>query len=139
MKQSPQPNIFHVSGLFSSVCRERVSKHGISALGLLLCGLVLNYVPMFNENSLFDPENIRCDPIDWQADPREAPVNDHKITVSHDQPRFILERGREALDKGKQPFSPRCDMRTMLNVVRRPIPLGLRIIAPIKKDVECFK
>src|SRR2546425_11065541 len=94
----------------SCVHWERVSKHGISALGLLLCGLVLNHVPMFNENSLFDPKNICRDPIDRQADPREPPVNDDKISLSHDHPRFILQRGWDAFDEVKQPFPPRRDM-----------------------------
>lgn len=123
----------------SCVCWERASKHGISALRLLLCGLVLNHVPMFDENSVFDPQNIRRDPIHRQADPREAPVNDDKISFSHDHARFILQRWRDAPDEVKQPVPPRCNVRTMLNVAGRPIPFGLHIIALIKKGVECFE
>src|SRR6266568_3679694 len=128
-----------LSSSFSWVRWKRVSKHGISALGLLLCGLVLNHVPMFNENSVFDPNNIRRNPIHRQPDPRESPVNDDKISLSHNHPRFILQRWRDALDEVKQPVPPRPDMRTVLNVVGRPIPFGLRIVPLIKKRVECFE
>src|SRR6266478_4220682 len=99
----------------SSVGRERASKHGISALRLLLCGLVLNHVPMFDENSVFDPQNICRDPIHRQADSRESSMDDDKISVSRDHPRFILQRWRDAFDEVKQPFPTRRDMRTMLN------------------------
>ncbi len=93
---------------------------------------------MFNENPVFDPQNIRGDPIDRQAVPRESPVNDDKITIRHDHPRFILQRWRDALDEVKQPFPPRRDVRTMLNVVGRPIPFGPGIVPLIKKDAQAL-
>jgi hypothetical protein len=36
----------------SSIDRERVTEHRIPALGLLLRGLVLDYVPMLDQNSV---------------------------------------------------------------------------------------
>src|SRR5258705_12012611 len=116
----------------SCVRWERVSKHGISALRLLLCGLVLNHVPMFDENSVFDPQNIRRDPIHRQADPGEAPVNDDKISVSRDRPRFILQRWRNAPDEIEKAVSTRLDVCAMLNIIGRPVTLSRRVVALVE-------
>ena len=46
-----------------SLLRERVAEHRITALGLLLGGLVLNH-----ENPILQANDIRCDPVHRQSD-----------------------------------------------------------------------
>jgi hypothetical protein len=87
--------------------RERVSKHRVSALGLLLGSLVLNDIPVLKQDSLFHADNIRRDPADRQAEAREAAVDDDEVSLRYDYSRLIPERGRDALlIKLKRPSRP---------------------------------
>jgi hypothetical protein len=77
--------------------RERVSKHRVSALGLFLGSLVLNDIPVLDQDSVFHADNIRGDPVDRQPEARESAVDDDKVSVRYDYSRLIPERRRDAL------------------------------------------
>src|SRR5258708_24058858 len=111
-----------ISGVHcSSICRELVPEHRIPALGLLLSSPVLDYVPVFDQNSVLDSQNVRRNPIHWQAEARKSTVNDDKILVGHNQPRFILQRWRDTFDSVKQTVPAGGAMRPVLDIYARPI------------------
>src|SRR6266436_8355399 len=100
---------------------KRVTKHRVSALGLLLGGFVLKDIPVFDQNSVLDTHDVRRNPVRRPAHARESPMDDHELTISHNHPRFILERGWTTLDEVKEAIAARRDMRTVLDVASRPI------------------
>ena len=66
-------------------------------------------------------------------------MNYHKITFSHDYPRLILQRGRDALDEIEQAVATRLDMSAVLDVVGRPIARSRYVVTFIEQGVERFK
>src|SRR5258705_229809 len=97
--------------------RKCVAKHRVSAFGLLLSRLVLNDIPVLDQNPVLDAQDIRRNPIHRNPKAGESPVDDHEIAIGHNHPWLILERGRNAFDEIKKAIATRFDMRTMLNVV----------------------
>ena len=61
--------------------------------------LVLNNVPMLNENAVLDTQYVGSDPIHRKTHATEAPMHDYKIALGNDQSRFILQGRRNALYK----------------------------------------
>ena len=66
----------------------------------------------------------------------EAPMHDYKTFVGNDQPGFVLQGGRNALNKVEQSFSPRLDVCAVLDVVRRSECFGRRIVALVEQCVK---
>src|SRR6476620_8336891 len=52
----------------STPFRELVSEHRIAAFGLRLRGLILDHVPVLDEKAVLDSQNVRRDPVYWQAE-----------------------------------------------------------------------
>src|SRR6202011_2817712 len=119
-----------------SAVGERVSKHWVSALGLFLGSLVLNDIPVLNQDSVFHADNIRRNPVDRQPEAREATVDDDEVSLCYDYSRLIPESGRDALDQVEETVTARLNVRTVLNVVGRPEALRCNIISLIKQSVE---
>jgi len=119
--------------------RERVAEHRIPALGLLLARLVLNDIPVFDENPIVQSNDVRRYPVRGQSDVGEPAMNDDVVPSCKNHPRLILERLRRGLDEVEEPVSSRLDMGAMLNVVGRPEPLRRRVIAFIEQGIECFQ
>jgi hypothetical protein len=94
----------------SCLLRERVAEHRISALGLLLGSLVLNDIPVFDENAILQANDVRCDPVHRQSDVLEPAMNDDVVVFRKNHPGLILERRRRGLDEVEEPvFVPvRC-------------------------------
>src|SRR5258706_459703 len=113
-----------------------VTKHRISAHGLLFGGFVLKNIPVFDQNSVLDTEDVRRNPIRRPAQSRESPVDDDEIAIGRNHPRFILERRWTTFNEVKESVAARLDMGAVLNVVRRPISLGLGVIPPIEQRIE---
>ena len=85
---------------------ERVSKHRVSALGLFLGSLVLNDIPVLDQDSVFHADNIRGDPVDRQPEARESAVDDDKVSLRYDYSRLMLSVGGMLLIKLKRPSRP---------------------------------
>src|ERR1700676_1729660 len=100
--------------------RKRVTKHRVSALGLLLGGFVLKDIPVFDQNSVLDAHDVRRNPVRRPTHARESPMEDHELPISPNQPRFILERGWTTFDEVKQAVAARRDMGAVLDVESRP-------------------
>src|SRR3984893_7879842 len=115
---------------------EGVSKHRVSALGLFLCSLVLNDIPVLKQDSVFHADNIRRNPVDRQPEAREAAVDDDEVSLCYDYSRLIPESGRDALDQVEETVTARLNVRTVLNVVGRPEALRCGIISLIEQRVE---
>ena len=96
---------------------ERVSKHRVSAFGLFLGSLVLNDIPVLKQDSVFHADNIRRNPVDRQAEAREAAVDDDKVSLRYDYSRLILEGGRDALDQAEETVAARLNVRTVLKLL----------------------
>ena len=109
--------------------RKRVSKHRVSALGLFLGSLVLNDIPVLDQDSVFHPNNIRRNPVDGQPETREPAVNDDDVSLRYDYSRLIPEGGRNALDQFEETITARLNVRTVLDVVGRPEALRCGIIS----------
>src|SRR5260370_38913952 len=113
----------------SCLLRERVAEHRIPALGLLLGSLVLNDIPVFDENSILQANDVRCDPVHRQSDVGEPPMNDDIVVFRKNHSRLILERRRRGLAELEEPGSSPLDLAAVLNVVGRPEPLCPRVIS----------
>jgi hypothetical protein len=111
---------------------ERVSKHRVSAFGPFLGSLVLNDIPVLKQDSVFHADNIRRNPVDWQAEAREAAVDDDEVSLRYDYSRLIPEGERDALDQVEETVAARLNVRTVLNVVGRPEALRCYIISLIE-------
>src|SRR5262249_40021451 len=83
----------------SAVYGERVAEHGPAAPGLLLGGLVLDDVPVLDENPVLDPQDVCSDPVRRGTEPRETAVDDDEVALSHDEAGLVLQRRREAPDE----------------------------------------
>src|SRR5216683_7122550 len=123
----------------SCLLRERFAEHRIPTLGLLLVSLVLNDIPMFDQNPILQANDSRCDPVHRQSDVGEPAMNDDVFTFCQNHPGLILEQRRRGLDEVEEPVSSRLDMGAVLNVVGRPEPLRSRVIAFIEQCIECFQ
>src|SRR6266850_4294126 len=97
---------------------KRVTKHRVSALGLLFGGFVLKDIPVFDQDSVLDAHDVRRNPVRSPSKARESPMDDHEITIGRNHPRFILERGWTTFDEVKEAIATRCDMSAMLDVIR---------------------
>src|SRR5690349_16557933 len=118
---------------------ERVSKHRVSAFGLFLGSLVLNDIPVLNQDSVFHADNICRNPVDRKPEAREAAVDDDKVSLRYDYSRLILEGGRDALDQAEKTVAARLNVRTVLNIVGRPEALRCCIVSLVEQSVEGFQ
>src|SRR2546428_7042589 len=94
----------------SRIHRKCVAEHRVSTFGLLPCRFVLNDIPVLDQHAIFDTNDVCRDPVRRRAKAGESSVNYHEITFSHDYPRLILERGRNAFDEIKKAIATRFDM-----------------------------
>jgi len=89
-----------------------------------LRSLVLKHIPVFDENSIQDAEDIRRDPALWPAMSREASVDDHEVPLGHDHAGLIFQRRRNVLDQTEETIAAGLDMSAVLDVVGRPVALS---------------
>src|SRR5712691_1486580 len=94
---------------------------------------------MLDQNAILDANDVRRNPVHRLAEARKSPVHDHKVFFGQNRSRFVLQRRRDAFDEIEQALSARLNMSAVLNVVRRPITFGCRIVTLIEKRVERFQ
>src|SRR6185295_17969753 len=101
----------------STICstRKAFAEHRKPALGLRLGGFVLKDIPVFDQNSVLDAKDVRRNPVHRPAHARESPMDDHEITIRHNHPRFILERGWSTFYEVEEAIATRLDMRAVLD------------------------
>src|SRR6267154_1005831 len=75
-----------------SSLRKRIAEHRPAALGLLASRLVLDDVPMLDEDPVLDPEDVCRDPVHGRPEPGEATMHYDEVAVSDDQARLVSQR-----------------------------------------------
>src|SRR5882672_688901 len=123
----------------SRIHRKCVAKHRVSAFGLLLSRLVLNNIPVLDQHAIFDANDVRRDPVHRSSKAGESPVDDHEFAIGHNHPRFILQRGRNALDEIEEAVSTRLDVCAMLNIIGRPVTFSHRVIPPVEQRIKSLQ
>ena len=86
-------------GLVPASVGETVPEHRLTTLGFRLRSLVLKNIPVFDENSIHDAEDVRRDPALWPAVSREASMDDHEVPLGHDHAGLIFQRRRNSSDQ----------------------------------------
>src|SRR5277367_6090681 len=99
---------------------EGVAKHGKPTLGLFSSCLVLYHIPMLDQDSILDPEDVCRDPVRGRPELRKTPMDHHEIAFGHNYARLIPECWRETFDEVKQSLASRLNVSTVLDVVGRP-------------------
>src|ERR1700728_3040117 len=94
-----------------------VPEHWFAALGLLTRRLVLDHVPVLDQDFVLDANNVRCNPVHGQAKVGKSSMHDHEISLGHDRSCFVLERCRKALNEIEESLTARLDMSAVLNVI----------------------
>src|SRR5437868_6105305 len=123
----------------SPVHRKRVAEHRPAALGLLLSRLVLDDVPMLDEDSVLDPEDVRRDPVHGRPEPGEATMHYDEVAISHDQPGLVFQRRRHALDEVEEALAAGRDVHAVLDVCGRPVALSRDVVSPVEQGIEGLK
>ena len=116
-----------------------VSEHEKAALRGLTRGFVLEDIPMFNKNTVFDAQNVRGNPVHRIAAALKSAVHDDKIFIRHNRSGFVLQRRRNAFDEIEEAVPARRDMSAVLNIGRRPETFSGRIVPLVEQGVERFK
>ena len=118
---------------------KAIAEHREAAFGLLASRLVLNHIPVLDENPILDSQDVHHDPISGLAESGESAMHHDEISVGHDDARLIPESWRQPFDEVEQPFAPLLDVSTVLDVARGPILLGFGVIPFVEKRVERFE
>ena len=119
--------------------RKLFTKHGKAALGGFTCCFVLNDIPMLDENSILQANDVRRDPVRWQSDVGESAMNDDIVATCKNPARLIAKRRGRGLGEIEEAVTTGRNMGAVLDVVGRPVPLGRGIVAPVEQCVECFE
>jgi hypothetical protein len=72
--------------------------------------LVLNDIPVFDENPILQANDVRCYPVHRRSDVGEPAMNDDVVTFCKNHPRLMLERRRRGFDEVEEPVSSWLDM-----------------------------
>jgi hypothetical protein len=72
------------------------AKHWQSTLRFLPGNFVLNYIPVLNENPMFDAYNVGCNLVHREAEVRKSPVHDDEIPSAMILPGSYLRVGEDS-------------------------------------------
>src|SRR6266481_4947501 len=97
---------------------ECAAEHRIPALGLRMCGFVLNDIPVLDQNPFLDDEDVRRYPTGWSAETGKASVNDHEIALGHDHFVLVFQLVRQTLNESEESVAFWSDVGTVLDVIR---------------------
>src|SRR6476620_8657853 len=119
--------------------RKCVTEHWQATPRLFVGGLVLNDVPMLDHDAVIDAKNVRRDPVRRLPETRESPMQDHELTFRDDHSRLVPQRGPEAFDQVEEAVAAGCDMRTVLDVARRPETRRGLVVPLVEEGIEPFE
>jgi len=115
---------------------ETIADHGQSALRFRRGGLVLNYVPVLRQPSVFDPENVRDDHWARLTVAREAPVEDHVVAVGDREGVLVPKRRGKGSHALEEPFATRADMSAVLDLALRPHRGRSIVVVAVEECIE---
>src|SRR2546425_4661379 len=75
----------HIALFADGIFRKTFTEHRSFALRLFFGRFILNDVPMLDEDSVLNAQNICDDPIHGSTETAESPVNDHKVTLGYNR------------------------------------------------------
>src|SRR6266704_5409076 len=80
--------------LFCSCClsgmlRKSCSEHRSFTLRLFFGHFILNDIPMLDQDSVLNPQNICGNPIHRSAEAAKSPVNNHELTLGYNRSWFV--------------------------------------------------
>jgi len=101
-----------------SLSGKPVAEHGPTALRFGLRRFVLNHVPMLDQHSIDQTNEVRNDPVLYLAEARKTTVHDHEFAVRHNLLVLMLEHRRHALDQIEETVATGLDVGAVLHVVR---------------------
>src|SRR5438445_9657505 len=90
----------------SRIHRKRVTKHWVSTFGLLLRRFVLNDIPVLDQNSVFDANDVRGNPVHRRAEAREPPVEITRSPSARITPGSYFSVGGMLLMRLNRPSRP---------------------------------
>jgi hypothetical protein len=118
---------------------ESITKHGKAADGLVLGCLVLQYIPMLRQETVFESDNVCRDPGCGPSDSGEPAVRNDIVAFCDNELVFVAQRIRRRTDQSKQTFASRRDVCAVLDVLRRPKAFCCSVVAFVEESVEGFE
>src|SRR6266849_10447590 len=94
---------------------------------------------MLDEDPIRDPKDVCRDPIHGCPEPRKTSVDNDEVAVSHDHPRLVFQRRRQALDEVEEARAAGSDVRAMLDVCGRPVALSRDVVSLVEQGIEGLK
>src|SRR6266481_7304608 len=118
---------------------EAVTEHWQTALRLRASRLILENVPVFGQHPVGNTHDVGGDPVSWESNARESPVDDDKVAFGHDQARLIFEGCGRGLDEVEETFAAGFDVRAVLDVLIGPEAGCSIVVTFVEQRVECFE
>src|SRR5580692_10218648 len=118
---------------------EAIAKHGKATHRFFLRGFVLQHVPVLCQETVFESDNIGRNPGCWPSHPCETAMRDHIVALYDDELIFIAQGIWRRADKSEQPFTSWCNVRAVLDVLRRPEAFCRRVVTFVEESVEGFE
>ncbi len=115
---------------------ETVSEHRSTTLGFRLRRLVLKHIPVFDEHSIHDAEDVRRDPLFGRPCPEKRPWTITKSPSATMTPGSYVSVDGTFLIRLERPSRPGLDMSAVLDVVRRPVALSRHIVSLVEEGIE---
>src|SRR5882757_8028877 len=135
-----RPDLSGVDALLpNGLTGEALAEHRPAAGRIFSGRFILQYVPMLDEYPVLKSDNVYRNERCRGAVAREASMHHDEVTVGHDDAVFIGQRVRMITGEFEKTLATRSNVRTVLNVLRKPEFLGGCIVAPVKERVECFQ
>src|ERR1700739_1710593 len=94
---------------------------------------------MLDQKAILDTNDVRHNPVHWQACARIATMHDHKISLSHDRSGFVLQRWRDTFNELEQTLAARLYGRAVLGVDRRPVAFGRSVVPFVEESVKSLE
>jgi len=94
---------------------------------------------VFGQETVFESDNVGCNPGRGPSHPGETGMRDDIVAFRDDELVFIAQGIWRRTDKSKQSFASRRDVRDVLDVLRRPEAFCCHVVALVKESIEGFE